>query len=120
MGKVTKKEINNILKEENLVDYEKLRLDVLKSLVDGRNIDCKNTKDEMIKFLKLDDQGKYIRPVVHEKHSNGKYMIGVDIKDSQNLLKITKMVESNQAQRLNLYSNDRLYYISSVKMTDLQ
>jgi hypothetical protein len=117
MSKVTKKEINNILKEENLIDYEKLRLDVLKSLVDGRNIECKNTKDEMIKFLKLDDEGKYIRPVTYEKYESGKYIIGVDLKDQPNILKMNKLVETNQSQKLNLYTNDRLHYISSVRLT---
>jgi hypothetical protein len=116
MTKVSKKEINTILKEENVIDYEKLRLDVLKGLVDSRNIECKNTKDEMIKFLKLDDEGKYVRPVTYEKYESGKYIVGIDLRDQPNILKMGKLVESNQAQRLNLYSNDRLHYISPTKL----
>jgi hypothetical protein len=31
-----------------------------------------------------------------------------------------KLVESNQAQRLNLYSNDRLHYISPTKLWKIE
>jgi hypothetical protein len=116
MSKVSKKEIGTILKEGNNVDYEKLRLDILKGLVDSRNIECKNTKDEMIKFLKLDDEGKYIRPVTYDKYQHGKFLVGIDIKDQTNILLMSKLVDSNQSQKLNLYSNDRMYYISSTKL----
>jgi hypothetical protein len=36
-----------------VVDYDKLRLDVLKSLIDGRDIECKQTKEEIIKTKKI-------------------------------------------------------------------
>ena len=49
MGKSTKKEITDIIKSSEPIDYDKLRLDVLKSLVESRNIDCKQTKEEMVK-----------------------------------------------------------------------
>lgn len=119
MGKVSKKEINTILKEENVIEYEKLRPDVLKGLIDGRNIECKNTKDDIIKFLKMDDEGKYIRPVTYEKYQTGKFIVGIDIKDHTNILQMCKLVESNQAQKLNLYCNERIHYISSTKLSQL-
>jgi len=117
MSKTTKKEMGKILKDVDSIDYEKLRLDVLKGLSESRNIDCKNNKEDIIKHLKLDDEGKYIRPVTYEKYLYGKFLVGIDIKDQSNILQMSKLVDSNQSQKLNLYSNDRLYYISSVKLT---
>ncbi len=51
MGKMTKKQIADSLKSDEPIDYNKLRLDVLKNLIDTRNIECKHTKEEMIKCL---------------------------------------------------------------------
>ena len=52
------------------VDYSKLRLDVLEKMVYSRGIECKMKKDEIVKVLKLDDEGKYEPPMnntVYEK-----------------------------------------------------
>jgi len=70
-----------IQESDEPIEYEKLRLDVLKTLVDGRNIECKQTKDEMIKHLKLDDEGKYIRPVTYQKQSDETFIVGIAIND---------------------------------------
>ena len=43
------------------INYDILRLDVLIKLIDDRGISCKNKKDEIIKYLKMDDEGKYIK-----------------------------------------------------------
>ncbi len=45
------------------VEYNKLRLDVLEKLIHSRSIECKMKKDEMIRMLKLYDEGKYVEPV---------------------------------------------------------
>jgi len=39
------------------IEYEKLRLDVLDRLIGERSIECKNNKNDMIKSLKLEDEG---------------------------------------------------------------
>jgi hypothetical protein len=98
------------------IEYEKLRLDVLKSLVDGRNIECKHTKDEMIKHLKLDDDGKYIRPVTYQKQSDDTFIVGIAINDGKSLQEIAKFVEKNIAKSMGLYCNDRIHYISKQKL----
>ncbi len=116
MGKMTKKEINKTLKSDEPIDYEKLRLDVLKSLIESRGIECKPTKEVMVKNLILDDEGKYIRPVEYEKQNDGKFMVGIDIRDSDNCREMGKLVEKGNAHRTNIYSNNRIYYISNQKL----
>ena len=59
------------------MEYENLRLDVLIKLIDERGISCKNKKDEIIKYLKLDDQDKYIRETTYMKDGNG-FVGGID------------------------------------------
>ncbi len=98
------------------IEYEKLRLDVLKSLVDGRNIECKHTKDEMIKHLKLDDDGKYIRPVTYQKQSDDTFIVGIAINDGKSLQEMSKFVEKSIAKSMGLYCNDRIHYISKQKL----
>jgi hypothetical protein len=105
-----------IQESDEPIEYEKLRLDVLKSLVDGRNIECKQTKDEMIKHLKLDDEGKYIRPVTYQKQSDETFIVGIAINDGKNLFEMGKLVEKNIAKSMGLYCNDRIHYISKQKL----
>ena len=116
MAKLAKKVIRTIVESTDEVEYEKLRLDVLKSLIDSRGIDCKNTKEEMIKILKLDDEEKYIRPITYEKQSDGSFMVGIDPRDSKNCIEMGKFVEKGIAHRANLYCNNRIHYISNQKL----
>lgn len=110
--------IRKIQREEDIenVDYEKLRLDVLKGLVDSRNIECKQTKEEMIKHLKMDDEGKYIRPVTYQKQPDDTFIVGIALNDGKNLLEMGKLVEKNIAKSMSLYCNDRIHYISKQKL----
>jgi hypothetical protein len=101
--------------QNEVINYEKLRLDVLKGLIEDRNIECKQTKETMIKHLKMDDEGLYVRPTITEKQTNGKFIVKVDIRDSQSCREMGRLVEKGQAQRLNIYSNNRIYYLSNQK-----
>mgnify|MGYP000482405320 FL=1 len=103
-------------KETEVVDYEKLRVDVLKSLADGRNIDCKQNKEEIIKHLKLDDEGKYVRSVTYEKQPDGTFIVGIALNDSKNLIDMGQFVLKGIAKNMQMYTNDRLHYISKQKL----
>lgn len=116
MAKTTKKSIRSVVESNEPIDYDKLRLDILKGLIDVRGIDCKNTKEEMIKNLRLDDEGKYVRPVTYEKKSDGTFIVGVDINDSNSSIEMGKLVEKGIAYRMNVYSNHRIHYISKQKL----
>jgi hypothetical protein len=100
------------------VDYSKLRLDVLEKMIQSRGIDCKMKKDDMIKMLKLDDEGKYEPPMnntIYEK-SEGGYNVGIDIRNDGDLIQIGKFVEKKDAKPLNRYSDNRLWYWSKIKL----
>lgn len=97
------------------VEYEKLRLDILQKLIDERGISCKNKKDEIIKHLKLDDEGKYIRETTYEKNGNG-FIIGIDIRNHNQLVQVSKLVEKKEGSNLNRFSEDRIWYWSPQKL----
>jgi len=97
------------------MDYDKLRLDVLTKLIDERGITCKNKKDEMIKYLKMDDEGKYVRETTYEKYQ-GRFLVGIDLKNTSHLLQMGKLVEKKEASLKGLYASDRVYYIASQKL----
>ena len=100
------------------VDYSKLRLDVLEKMIYSRGIECKMKKDEMIKNLKLDDEGKYVLPMndtIYEK-SDGGFNVGIDIKNHSDLVQIGKLAEKKEAKSLNRYSDNRIWYWSKGKL----
>ena len=100
------------------VDYSKLRLDVLEKMIHTRGIECKMKKDEMIKMLKLDDEGKYEPPMnntTYEKCDGG-FNVGIDIRSHSDLVQIGKLVEKKDAKCLNRYSDNRLWYWSKQKL----
>ena len=100
------------------VDYNKLRLDVLEKLIQSRGIECKNKKDEMVKMLKLDDEGKYITPMVNTTYEKweGGFNVGIDIKHQSDLVQIGKLVEKKDAKSLGRYSDNRVWYWSKQKL----
>ena len=97
------------------MDYSKLRLDILQNLIDERGIVCKNKKEEMIKYLIMDDEGKYIRETTYEKQGN-LFLVGIDLKNTNHLLQMGKLVEKKDAYASKLYASFRLYYLSKQKL----
>ncbi len=97
------------------MDYSKLRLDVLQSLVDERGITCKYKKEEMVTYLIMDDEGKYVRETTYEKQGN-LFLVGIDIKNTNHLLQMGKLVEKKDAYASKLYASFRMYYLSKQKL----
>lgn len=100
------------------VDYNKLRLDVLEKMIHTRSIECKMKKDEMIRMLKLDDEGKYeapMRETTYEK-SEGGFIVGIDLRNHSQLVQIGKMVEKKESKNLSRFSNGMVYYWSKSKL----
>lgn len=102
----------------NEIDYSKLRLDVLQALVTHREIECKDSKNEMIKYLLLDDEGKYIRETTIEKYDKDKFLYGIDIKNHKQLIEMGKLIQEGEAKSTNMYYTCRLYFISNLKLTE--
>lgn len=96
-------------------DYQKLKLVDLKLLCSERNIDCKETKEDMIKSLNLYDKGKYIFPTTQEKDGKN-FVIGISLNNEDHLLKISKLIEKKEAYNLNKFCNDRVHYSSNQKL----
>ena len=97
------------------INYEILRLDVLTKLIDERGISCKNKKDVMIEYLKMDDEGKYVRETTYEKYE-GRFLVGIDLKNGSHLIQMGKLVEKKEASYKGLYASDRIYFISNQKL----
>lgn len=100
------------------VDYSKLRLDVLEKLIQSRGIECKNKKDEMVKMLKLDDEGKYQIPMKetsYEKHEGG-FIVGIDLTNKNHLIQMGNLMLKKEARNLMRYSNNMVYYWSKQKL----
>jgi len=93
-------------------DYSKLRLDVLEKMIYQRGIECKMKKDEMVKMLKLYDDGKYVEPMketIYYKDGLG-FNVGVDIKNQNHLQQVSKLLEKKEGKSLNRFSEDRIWY----------
>jgi len=97
------------------MDYQNLRLDVLTKLIDERGITCKIKKDVMIEHLKMDDEGKYVRETTYERWQ-GRFLVGIDLKNTSHLLQMGKLVEKKEASPKGLYASDRVYYIANQKL----
>ena len=97
------------------MDYENLRLDVLIKLIDERGISCKNKKDEIIKYLKMDDEDKYIRETTHERTTGG-FIVGIDIKNKNHMTQIGNLILKKEARNIGRYYDNRVQYWSSQKL----
>ncbi len=100
------------------VDYNKLRLDVLEKMIRSRGIECKIKKDEIIKVLKLDDEGKYYPPMketTYEKNEGG-LIVGIDLTNKDHLVQIGNLILKKEAKNLHRYATGMLYYWSKQKL----
>jgi hypothetical protein len=97
------------------VNYDILRLDVLIKLIDERGISCKNKKDEIIKYLKMDDEDKYIRETTYERATGG-FIVGIDIKNKNHMTQMGNLILKKEARNLGRYCDNRIQYWSSQKL----
>jgi hypothetical protein len=103
--------------EKKIYNYSKLRLDVIEGLINHREIECKDTRADMIRQLLLYDEGKYIRETTVEKHDKDKFLIGIDASNQELMSQMGKLVEKNESKR-SYYANCRHYYISNINILE--
>jgi hypothetical protein len=97
------------------IDYEKLRLDVLKKLCDERDLPTNGNKKELIDNLLLYDKDKYMWETTYEKNGNG-YIVGIDLKNHSHLVQIGNLIFKKEARPLHRFENPRIYYWSNQKL----
>jgi hypothetical protein len=100
------------------VDYSKLRLDVLEKMIYSRSIECKMKKDEMIRMLKLYDEGKYVEPLketLQIKEDSG-FVIGIDMRNKDHIMQMSKLIEKKEGKNLHRFSDNRVWYWAPQKL----
>ena len=102
---------------EKSYEYNKLRLDVLEKLINHREIECKDNRTDMIRQLRLYDEGKYVRETIVEKINKETFLIGIDSKRQDLMVKMGKLVEQGEAKRAH-YCNSRHHYISNINILE--
>ena len=103
--------------EEKTYNYSKLRLDVIESLINHREIECKDNRTDMIRHLLLYDEGKYVRETIVEKYEKDKFLIGVDSANRELMIQMSKLIESREAKRAH-YTNSRHYFITNINILE--
>jgi hypothetical protein len=75
-------------------------------------------KTEMIRTLKLDDEGKYSPPIkdtTYEKHEDG-FIVGIDLRNHQQLVQMGNLILKKDAKNLMRFGNGMVYYWSKQKL----
>lgn len=101
------------------INYNKLRPDVLSRLVANRGIECKDNKTDMIRNLKLDDEGKYELDHTVEKYDKDKFLIGIVLsKDSKIIMSNLSKLMNKREAKLSHFACGRHYYISTINVLE--
>ena len=93
-----------------IVEYNKMRAQDLKKLCEQRDIQCKLVVKEMVESLKLEEEGKWIFHTEQEKLKKGGYVIKIDYRNKEQLVKMGQLVEKGISRRMDVYSMYRLWF----------
>lgn len=93
-----------------MIDYKKLKVDQLKKECIKREIVCKQTKEEMIRALTLDDKGEWMYHTTQIKQKNGSYIVQIDYRNKSQLIEMSKNVEKRFCQNMGVYSVGKIWF----------
>ena len=93
-----------------IVEYNKMKVQDLKKLCEQRDIQCKLVVKEMVEALKLEEEGKWIFHTEQEKLKKGGYVIKIDYRNKEQLVKMGLLVEKGISRRMEVYSMYRLWF----------
>lgn len=93
-----------------IVEYNKMKAQDLKKLCEQRDIQCKLVVKEMVEALKLEEEGKWIFHTEQEKLKKGGYVIKIDYRNKEQLVKMGQLVEKGISRRMDVYSMYRLWF----------
>lgn len=93
-----------------VLEYNKMKAPELKKLCEQRDIQCKMVVKDMVEALKLEEQGKWVFHTEQEKLKKGGYLIKIDYRNKEDLIKMSALVEKKLSKRLDVYSMNRLWF----------
>ena len=106
------------MEEKEPINYSKLRIDIIEKLINQRGIECANNRTDMIRQLKLDDEGKYLVETTYERHEKNQYLVGIDINHPTLILEVSRLLQKGEAIRMNYSANNRLYFVVNEKLPE--
>ena len=95
---------------QKILEYNKMKAAELKKLCEQRDIQCKPLVKEMIEDLKLEEQGKWVFHIEQEKLKRGGYIIKIDYRSREHLIRMGQLVDKKIARKMDVYSMYRLWY----------
>ena len=87
-----------------ILEYNKMKAGELKKLCEQRDIQCKPLIKEMVEALKLEDEGKWVFHTEQQKQKKGGYIIKIDYRNREHLIKMGQLIDKKLAKRLDIYS----------------
>lgn len=93
-----------------VLEYNKMKAPELKKLCEQRDIQCKMVVKDMVEALNLEEQGKWVFHTEQEKLKKGGYLIKIDYRNKEDLIKMSALVEKKLSKRLDVYSMNRLWF----------
>ena len=95
---------------QKILDYNKMKASELKKLCEQREIQCNLIVKDMVEALKLEENGKWIFHTEQVKQKGSGYIIKIDYRNKEHLIRIGQLVEKKIAKRMEVYSMYRLWY----------
>jgi hypothetical protein len=93
-----------------ILEYNKMKAADLKKLCEQRDIQCKLIVKDMVEALKLEEEGKWVFHTEQEKLKRGGYIIKIDYRNKEHLIKMGQLVEKGLSRRMEIYSMYRVWY----------
>lgn len=93
-----------------ILEYNKMKAVDLKKLCEQRDIQCKLIVKDMVEALKLEEEGKWVFHTEQEKLKRGGYIIKIDYRNKEHLIKMGQLVEKGLSRRMEIYSMYRVWY----------
>ena len=93
-----------------ILEYNKMKAGELKKLCEQRDIQCKPLIKEMVEALKLEDEGKWVFHTEQQKQKKGGYIIKIDYRNREHLIKMGQLIDKKLAKRLDVYSMCKIWF----------
>ena len=93
-----------------VVEYNKMKAPELKKLCEQRDIRCRPLIKDMVEALRLEEQGKWVFHTEQEKLKRGGYLIKIDYRNKEDLIRMGTLIEKKMSKRLDTYSMCRIWF----------